>query len=135
MVDAYAGTHGGERPKVFLVNLGTPGDFLARSTYAQDFFEAGGFVPLKNDGFSDPQAVIAAFAASGAAIAVICSTDARYATDLEQVAPRLRAAGARIVVLSGNPASTRPGTAPPVSTSSSSSGATCSKSFGRCFTR
>ena len=103
MVDAYAQTHGGERPKVFLANLGTPRDFLARSTYAQDFFEAGGFVPLNNDGFSDPQALAAAFAAGGAAIAVICSTDARYATDLEQVAPRLRAAGARTVVLAGNP--------------------------------
>jgi methylmalonyl-CoA mutase len=34
---------------------------------------------------------------------VICSTDARYATDVEQVAPKLRAAGARTVVLAGNP--------------------------------
>jgi methylmalonyl-CoA mutase len=104
-VDAYARTHGGDRPKVFFANLGAPGDFLARSTYAQDFFEAGGFIPLNNDGFSDPQTVAAAFAASGAAIAVICSTDARYATDLEHVAPRLRAAGARTVVLAGNPGS------------------------------
>ena len=48
-------------------------------------------------------AQIAACAASGAAIAVICSSDARYATDVETIAPRLRAAGARFVVLAGNP--------------------------------
>ncbi len=105
MVDAYAETHGGERPKVFLANLGTPNDFLARSTYAHDFFAAGGFVPLTNDGFSEAQAVADAFATSGTAIAVICSTDARYATDVEEVAPRLRAAGARTVILAGNPGS------------------------------
>jgi len=105
MVDAYAETHGGERPKVFLANLGTSNDFLARSTYAHDFFAAGGFVPMTNDGFSKAQAVADAFAASGTAIAVICSTDARYATDLEKVAPRLRAAGARTVILAGNPGS------------------------------
>ncbi len=103
MVDAYTLTHGGQRPKVFLANLGPPKDFLARSTYAQDFFQTGGFVPLSNDGFSDPQAASQAFAASGAAIAVICSTDARYTAELEQVAPKLRAAGARTIVLAGNP--------------------------------
>ena len=58
---------------------------------------------MDNDGFSDAQAAATAFAASGAEIAVICSTDARYATDVEQVAPKLRAAGARTVVLAGNP--------------------------------
>ena len=45
----------------------------------------------------------AAVTASQAEIAVICSTDARYQTDVEQVAPKLRAAGARAVVLAGNP--------------------------------
>ena len=103
MVDAYARAHGDKRPRVFLANLGTRREFLARSNYARDFFEAGGFEPVDNDGFTDAQAAATAFAASGAEIAVICSTDARYATDVEQVAPKLRAAGARTVVLAGNP--------------------------------
>ena len=103
IVDAYAGAHGSKRPKVFLANLGTKKEFLARSNYARDFFEAGGFEPVDNDGFTDAQALAAAFAASRAEIAVICSTDARYQTDVEQVAPKLRAAGARAVVLAGNP--------------------------------
>ena len=105
MVDAYAQAHGGERPQIFLANIGTRREFLARSNYARDFFEAGGFEPVDNDGFTDAQAAAAAFAASRAEIAVICSTDARYATDVEQVAARLLAAGARIVVLAGNPGS------------------------------
>jgi len=105
MVDAYARAHGDKRPRVFLVNLGTGGDFLARSNYAQDFFEAGGFEPIENKGFADAQAAAAAFQSSQAEIAVICSTDTRYTTDVEQVAPKLRAAGARSVVLAGNPGS------------------------------
>jgi len=105
MVDAYARAHGDKRPRVFLVNLGTGREFLARSNYARDFFEAGGFEPVDNDGFTDARAAAAAFAASQAEIAVICSTDARYGTDVEQVAPKLLAAGARVVVLAGTPGS------------------------------
>jgi len=103
MVDAYAQAHGGMRPKVFLANLGTRKEFLARSNYARDFFGAGGFEPVENDGLTDAQAAATAFAASQAEIAVICSTDARYATDVQQVAPKLVAAGAKTVVLAGNP--------------------------------
>jgi methylmalonyl-CoA mutase len=104
-VDVYARAHGNKRPRVFLVNLGTRREFLARSNYARDFFEAGGFEPVDNDGFTDAQAAAAAFAASEAEIAVICSIDARYATDVEQVAPKLLAAGAKTVVLAGSPGS------------------------------
>jgi len=103
MVDAFARAHRDKRPRVFLANLGTGRDFIARSNYARDFLEAGGFEPVDNDGFTDAQAAAAAFAASQAEIAVICSTDARYATDVEQVAPKLLAAGAKTVVLAGNP--------------------------------
>ena len=100
-VDAYADAHGGGRPKVFLARLGAPVEYLARATWAQDFFEAGGFEPASSDGAVEAQA--AACAASGAGIAAVCSSDARYATDVEDVVPRLRAAGVRTVVLAGNP--------------------------------
>ena len=102
--DAYAKAHENKRPKVFLVNMGTPKEFLARANYATDFFEAGGFEPVTNNGFAEARAAAEAFAASGAKIAVICSTDKRYETEVEQVAPALKAAGARTVVLAGNPA-------------------------------
>lgn len=101
--DAYAKVHENKHPKVFLANFGSPKEFLARANYAKDFFEAGGFEPVTNEGFSEAQAAAKALAASGARIAVLCSTDKRYETDVEQVAPALRAAGARTVVLAGNP--------------------------------
>jgi methylmalonyl-CoA mutase len=43
------------------------------------------------------------FRSSGARIAIICSSDALYETVVEQLAPRLRAAGARTVILAGHP--------------------------------
>lgn len=100
--DAHVERHA-RRPSVFLANLGTPAEFIARSTYALNFFQAGGFEGLNNDGFADAAAAASAFTGSGARIAVICSTDRKYEAMLEQVAPALKAAGARTVVLAGFP--------------------------------
>jgi methylmalonyl-CoA mutase len=93
----------GARPQVFLASMGTPADFIARSTYALNFFQAGGFGVVDNNGFADPDAAAAAFRQSRAKIAVICSTDKEYETVVEATAPRLKAAGARTVILAGNP--------------------------------
>ncbi len=101
--DAYAKQRSGQRPRVFLANMGTPREFLARSTYALNFFEAGGFEPVNNDGFAEADSAASAFAASHVPLVVICSTDARYGKEVEQLAPKLKAAGARTVILAGNP--------------------------------
>ena len=101
--DRFTRAQGGQRPRVFLASMGTPREFLARSTYALNFFAAGGFEPVDNDGFADPDDAARAFAASGASLVVICSTDARYEAEVAQLAPKLHAAGARTVVLAGNP--------------------------------
>ena len=93
----------GRRPKAFLANLGTPAEFIARSTYAANFLQSGGFEEVNNPGFADPEAAAEAFSRSGASIAVICSTDKRYEDQAEPTARALRAAGARTVVLAGNP--------------------------------
>ncbi len=93
----------GARPKVFLANLGPIAQHTARAGYARNFFEAGGFEVVSNDGFDDAQAAAKALAASGARIAVICSSDALYEKHIEQVAPRLKAAGARTLILAGFP--------------------------------
>ncbi len=39
----------GARPKIFLANLGTPAEFSARSTFAKNFFEAGGIEAVDSD--------------------------------------------------------------------------------------
>jgi methylmalonyl-CoA mutase len=93
----------GRRPRVFLANMGPVAHHTARATYAKNFFEAGGFEVVGSDGFREPAAAAAAFGASGATVAVICSSDKMYPDMVPQVAPRLKAAGARSVVLAGNP--------------------------------
>jgi methylmalonyl-CoA mutase len=93
----------GRRPRVFLANMGPVAHHTARATYSKNFFEAGGFDVVGNDGFKDAGAAAEAFFASGARVAVICSSDKLYPEVVPQLAPKLKAAGARSVVLAGNP--------------------------------
>ncbi|MDX2114655.1 MAG: methylmalonyl-CoA mutase family protein [Planctomycetota bacterium] len=100
--DEYA-AQCGERPRVFLASMGTPADHLARTNYAKGLFEAGGFEATGGAGYADVGAAIAAFMQSRAHIAVICSSDAAYAELIPTLAPWLHRAGARVVILAGNP--------------------------------
>nr|WP_198028059.1 methylmalonyl-CoA mutase subunit beta [Bradyrhizobium murdochi] len=91
------------RPKIFLANLGTPADFTARATFAKSFFETGGIEAIDTQGFADPAALAAAFTASGAAIACLCSSDKVYAEHAIPAAKALQAAGAKHIYLAGRP--------------------------------
>jgi len=91
----------GARPKVFLANLGTLSDFTARATFARNAFEAGGIAAVTNDGFASRDAMAAAFKASGATLACLCSSDAVYATEAAEAAKAL--AGAKHIYLAGRP--------------------------------
>jgi methylmalonyl-CoA mutase len=93
----------GQRPKVFLANLGTAADFTARATFAKSFFETGGIEAVDNEGFADSAALAAAFKASGAALACLCSSDKAYATHALAAAGALQAEGARHIYLAGRP--------------------------------
>jgi methylmalonyl-CoA mutase len=92
----------GARPKIFLANLGKLSDFTARALFAKNFFEAGGIEAVSNDGFSGRDAMIAAFKASGAKLACLCSSDKVYAEQAPAAAGALAAAGAH-VYLAGRP--------------------------------
>src|SRR6185437_3119068 len=91
----------GARPKIFLANLGTAADFTARATFAKSLFEAGGIEAIDTEGFSDPAALAAAFKASGARFACLCSSDAVYAEHAIAAAKALQAVGARHIYLAG----------------------------------
>lgn len=93
----------GSRPAIFLANLGPIAHHTARATYSKSFFEAGGFQVDSNDGFADAAAAAEAFRASGAKIAVICSSDKLYPDLVPDTAAQLKAAGARSIVLAGRP--------------------------------
>ena len=90
--DSWQAVHG-RRPRVFLANMGPVAHHTARATYAKNFFEAGGFEVVGNDGFRDADAAARAFTASGATIAVLCSSDKLYPTVVPETAPKLKAAG------------------------------------------
>jgi methylmalonyl-CoA mutase len=100
--DAHLARHG-RRPRAFLANMGPLAHHTARATWSKNFLEAGGFEVLTNDGFADADTAAQVFADSGARIAVICSSDKLYETVVAEVAPKLKEAGARTVVLAGNP--------------------------------
>jgi methylmalonyl-CoA mutase len=93
----------GARPKIFLANLGTPADFTARATFAKSFFETGGIKALDTESFTDATALGAAFKASGAAMACLCSSDKVYAEQAAAAAKALQAARARHIYLAGRP--------------------------------
>ncbi|MDK9697523.1 MAG: methylmalonyl-CoA mutase family protein [Siculibacillus sp.] len=93
----------GIRPKIFLANLGRIAAFTARATWAKNFFEAGGIEAVTNDGFASLDEMVAAFAASGARAAIICSSDAVYAEQAVDAAVALKRAGASPLFLAGKP--------------------------------
>jgi len=93
----------GARPKVFLADLGSLAEFTARASFAKTFFEAGGIEAMANDGFESRDEVIAAFKASGAKLACLCSSDAVYAQEAADAAKALAQAGATHIYLAGRP--------------------------------
>ena len=93
----------GTRPRVFLAVLGPVAAFTARATFAKNLFEAGGFEAPIPEPFADRAALLAAFQASKARIACICSSDELYATEAEGVAQALKSAGAAQLWLAGRP--------------------------------
>ncbi len=99
----------GARPAVALVALGPPAVYTPRATFAANLFQAGGIeTPLLDAGASpDAGALGAAFAASDARVACLCSSDALYAEQAEAAAAALKAAGAGYVVLAGRPGERR----------------------------
>ena len=108
LADAYEGLRdradaASARPKIFLANLGRIAAFTARATWAKNFFEAGGIEAVTNDGFASLDEMVAAYEASGAKAAVICSSDAVYAEQAVDAAGALKRAGAAPLYLAGKP--------------------------------
>jgi methylmalonyl-CoA mutase len=105
----------GARPKVFLANLGTAADFTARATFARSLFETGGieavdFLPEASPSSPLPvgevkhlASLAAAFRASGARLACLCSSDKVYADQAAGAAKALQDAGAKHIYLAGRP--------------------------------
>ncbi|MDT5149192.1 MAG: methylmalonyl-CoA mutase [Mycobacterium sp.] len=91
----------GARPRALLLPVGPLSEHNVRTTFAANLLASGG-VETVNPGTLDATAVAAAVAAAGHPVAaVICGTDARYATGVPDVVEAARAAGVRHVYLAG----------------------------------
>ncbi|WGP08344.1 methylmalonyl-CoA mutase family protein [Streptomyces sp. SH5] len=93
----------GSRPKVFVAALGPAAAHTARVSFAVNLFGAGGIEAVHDPVSVDADTAAGALAASGASVAVLCSSDALYAEQAEQVAGALKSAGASRVFLAGRP--------------------------------
>ncbi|SDJ49719.1 heterodimeric methylmalonyl-CoA mutase small subunit [Frankineae bacterium MT45] len=98
--DAYLATSGG-RPKVFLAALGPVAAHSGRVGFASNLFAAGGLEAVVGTG--DIDQIVAAFKASDAVVACLCSSDRIYAEEAAGVAAALKAAGALQLWLAGQP--------------------------------
>ncbi len=93
----------GERPRIFLANLGPIAKHTGRANFAKNFFEVGGIETLTNNGFDNAEDCAKAFKDSGARIAIICSADPLYVEMVPSVAPALKDAGCERLYLAGAP--------------------------------
>ena len=69
----------------------------------RSLFEAGGIQAVDSEGFADPAKLAAAFKASGAELACLCSSDKVYPEHADAAAKALQTAGARHIYLAGRP--------------------------------
>jgi methylmalonyl-CoA mutase len=91
------------RPSVFLATIGPPSVFAPRVTFATNVFEIAGLGTTDGPVSDDPAEIAAAYAASGATVACLCSSDAVYGERGAAVADALTAAGARALYVAGRP--------------------------------
>lgn len=92
------------RPAIFFANMATLAEFSPRAQFARNLFGVGGIASLgEEEAYPSMEALIDAFRARSTRVAVIASTDARYAEHAENCAQRLKAAGADWIVMAGNP--------------------------------
>ncbi len=98
--DIYLAAHGA-RPKALLVPLGSVAEHNARVTWIANLLASGGIETI-NPGPLTVDGIAAAASESGAPIAVLCGSDARYGAEAGAAVERLRAAGVGTVLLAGS---------------------------------
>lgn len=95
----------GSRPKVFLARMGPVLQHKARADFASGFFAPGGFEVIGRQSFATALEAATAASASGADVAVLCSTDETYPELVPASTAALRAARPETtLVLAGSPA-------------------------------
>ncbi|WP_024805229.1 methylmalonyl-CoA mutase family protein [Nocardia sp. BMG51109] len=97
--DACLAAHGA-RPRVVLIPLGPIAEHNVRVTFTANLMASGGIEAI-NPGALEMSGIGAAATESGATVAVLCGSDARYATEVGPAVEQLRGAGVATVLLAG----------------------------------
>jgi methylmalonyl-CoA mutase len=100
--DEYERRHG-ERPAVLLIQLGTPGEYTARATYAKSFFETAGLHVVAYDDTGNAESLRGAVSESQAGLGCLCSTDAIYLERGAEVLRVLEGTAVRSRYVAGHP--------------------------------
>lgn len=95
--------HYAQRPHIFIANLGSLAEHMARSSWVANFYAVGGFVAEAGAGGVACAVIADAFKKSAAKEAVICGPDALYKDYAGPLAQALKKAGAQMVMLAGRP--------------------------------
>jgi methylmalonyl-CoA mutase len=94
----------GQTPIIFLANMGPIPQHKARADFSTGFFELAAFDVQGNKGFQTIDEAVAAFKASDAQIAVICSTDDTYPDIVPGLARSIKQlSNKNIVIVAGYP--------------------------------
>ncbi|HEX7322742.1 MAG TPA: methylmalonyl-CoA mutase small subunit [Mycobacterium sp.] len=92
----------GSRPRVLLLPLGPLAEHNIRATFVTNLLASGGIEAVNPGSVDDPAAVANAASQAGSpTVAVLCGTDARYATEAGAVVAAARDAGIAEVCLAG----------------------------------
>jgi methylmalonyl-CoA mutase len=105
--DAHAAKTGAPL-RIFLACVGDLASHSVRATWMRNYLAAGGIEAIASTPLTSSADAGRAFAASGAAIACICSSDQVYAELAEASAGALKQAGAKLVLLAGRPKEQEP---------------------------
>ncbi len=93
----------GVRPRVFVAAVGPPDESRPATGFVTNLLAAGGLIAVLGEGLDDPEALAAAYAASGSRAAVICAPDNRAAEIVPLLAREFKALRARRVLVLGSP--------------------------------
>lgn len=101
--DADRHAAGGGRPCVLMATIGSPANYTARLTFAQNLFGVAGIDWRQPADQARPQAWGEVLADKSVRLACICSDDRTYVDHAAETARQLKAAGAHRVYLAGRP--------------------------------
>lgn len=93
-----------EKPKVFLMNMGTVKQYKGRADFSRGFFEVADFNIVYSNGFENVNEAVESLKLSKSKIAVICSTDDNYPSLVPSIIQQIKNENLAVkIVLAGYP--------------------------------